>query len=140
MISPLLCGGVMKSLIMSIESSILTRITTYVAENKILTALEAEASRNMADEANSVEINDMKYNGKEPKINMVISDHKEVVETFEENSKLQRLDCIYDDEPLGIEKYPLDSTQRMQAQDLLEEIDLGDGSVKMPTVERVFYH
>ena len=122
------------------ESSILTRITAYVAENKMLTALEAEASRNMADEANSVEINDMKYNGKEPKINMVISDHKEVVETFEENSKLQRLDCIYDDEPLGIEKYPLDSTQRMQAQDLLEEIDLGDGSVKMPTVERVFYH
>jgi len=39
----------------------------------------------------------------------------------------QRLDCIYDDEPLGFEKDPMGSAQKMQAQDPLEEVDLGDG-------------
>ncbi|PNY08742.1 hypothetical protein L195_g005274 [Trifolium pratense] len=46
---------------------------------------------------------------------------------------IQKLDCIYDEEPLGFEKYPLSSSQKMQAQDPLEEIDIGDGSIKRPT-------
>lgn len=37
----------------------------------------------------------------------------------------QRLDTIYDDEPLGFEKDPLASNPKMLAQDPLEEIDLG---------------
>src|ERR1044072_6972687 len=45
----------------------------------------------------------------------------------------QRLDCIYDDEPLGFERDPQISTKRMQAQDPLEEVDLGDSEVKRPT-------
>ena len=45
----------------------------------------------------------------------------------------QRLDCIYDDEPFGFERDPQISTKRMQAQNPLEEIDLGDGEVKRPT-------
>jgi len=45
----------------------------------------------------------------------------------------QRLDCIYDDNPLGFEKDPMGSAKRMQAQDPLEEVDMGDGSEKMPT-------
>src|ERR1044072_3086790 len=45
----------------------------------------------------------------------------------------QRLDCIYDDEAFGFEKDPHISTKRMQAQDPLEEVDLGDGEVKRPT-------
>ncbi|WJX60185.1 hypothetical protein P8452_45419 [Trifolium repens] len=45
----------------------------------------------------------------------------------------QRLDCIYDEEPLGFEKDPISSSQRMQAQDPLQEIDIGNGSVKRPT-------
>ncbi|KAK2436375.1 hypothetical protein QL285_021373 [Trifolium repens] len=45
----------------------------------------------------------------------------------------QRLDCIYDEEPLGFEKDPLNETPKMQAQDPLEEIDIGNGSVKRPT-------
>ncbi|XP_057451900.1 uncharacterized protein LOC130743686 [Lotus japonicus] len=43
-----------------------------------------------------------------------------------------RLDCIYDDGPLGFEKPLVDAT-KMEAQDPLEEVDLGDGSKKMPT-------
>ncbi|CAJ2638053.1 unnamed protein product [Trifolium pratense] len=49
------------------------------------------------------------------------------------DGKKQRLDCIYDDEPLGFEKDPHSSIQRMQAQDPLQEVDIGDGSVKRPT-------
>ncbi|PNX86187.1 hypothetical protein L195_g042264 [Trifolium pratense] len=49
------------------------------------------------------------------------------------NGEKQSLDCIYDDEPLGFEKDPHSSTQRMQAQDPLQEIDIGDGSIKRPT-------
>ena len=40
----------------------------------------------------------------------------------------QKLDCIYDDEPLGFEEDP-----KMRAQDPLEEVDIGDGTVKRPT-------
>jgi len=45
----------------------------------------------------------------------------------------QKLDCIYDDEPLGFEEDPMGSTTKMKAQDPLEEVDIGDGSVKRPT-------
>jgi hypothetical protein len=45
----------------------------------------------------------------------------------------QKLDCIYDDEPLGFEEDPMGSTIKMKAQDPIEEVDLGDGSVKRPT-------
>jgi len=84
------------------------KITAYVAENKFKAAKEAEIL------------------------------HKEVIETLVEDTKDdlvdgQRLDCIYDDEPLGFEKDPLGSTTKMRAQDPLEEVDLGDGSVKRPT-------
>jgi len=45
----------------------------------------------------------------------------------------QRLDWVYDDEPLGFEKDPMGSAKRMKAQDPLEEVDMGDGSIKRPT-------
>jgi len=45
----------------------------------------------------------------------------------------QRLDYVFDDEPLGFEKNPFLSTKKIQAQDPLEEIDLGYGSIKRPT-------
>ena len=45
----------------------------------------------------------------------------------------QKLDCIYDDEPLGFEEDPMGSTIKMKARDPLEEVDIGDGSVKRPT-------
>lgn len=48
-------------------------------------------------------------------------------------SESRRLDCIYDNDPLGFEKNPQNETQKMQAQDPLEEIDLGNGTTKRPT-------
>ena len=45
----------------------------------------------------------------------------------------QKLDCIYDDEHLGFKEDPLGSTTKMNAQDPLEEVDLGDAYVKKPT-------
>src|ERR1044072_3138148 len=118
------------------ESSILAQITAYMAENRIMTALEAKTeenlalkgnpieSENLALKANSFEIDDVEQNGQKPNNKMVISDHTKLVEIPRENSKFQRLDCIYDDEPLGFEKDLQDSTKRMQAQDPLEENDL----------------
>jgi len=38
----------------------------------------------------------------------------------------QKLDCIFEDEPLGFKKYLSLETKKIQAQDPLEEIDLGD--------------
>jgi len=47
--------------------------------------------------------------------------------------KGQKLDCVFDDEPSGFEKVLSSANIKIQAQDPLEEIDLGDGSVKRPT-------
>jgi len=59
---------------------------------------------------------------------------KNVNDNFQYSSmENQRLDCIYDDETLGFEKDPMGPTQKMQAQDPLEEVDLGDGTIKRPT-------
>lgn len=51
----------------------------------------------------------------------------------QDEDKGQRLDAIYDDETLGFEKDTLATNIKMLAQDLLEEIDLGEGSTKRPT-------
>src|SRR4051812_4304816 len=83
----------------------------YLAENKERTDLEAELEKNMAIEAMMVKNED------NPEV-----DHQ-----------VERLDGIYDDEPLGFEMDPPGSVKRMQAQDPLEEIDLGDGVIKRPT-------
>jgi len=45
----------------------------------------------------------------------------------------QKLDCVFDDEPLRFEKDPSLANKKIHAQDPLEEIDLGDESVKRPT-------
>jgi len=84
------------------------KITAYVTENKLNAAKEAVILQ------------------------------KEAIETLVEDTKddlidSQWLDCIYDEEPLGFKKDPLGSTTKMRAHDPLEEVDLGDGSVRMPT-------
>ena len=43
------------------------------------------------------------------------------------------LDCIYEEEPLGFEKDTRDNFLKIQAQDPLEEVDLGDGTIKRIT-------
>ncbi|XP_058732908.1 uncharacterized protein LOC131604489 [Vicia villosa] len=75
-------------------------------------ALEAELEESMAVEAMIVKNE-----------NSQVVDHQ-----------VERFDGIYDDEPLGFEMDPEGSVKRMQAQDPLEEIDLGDGDTKRPTI------
>lgn len=48
-------------------------------------------------------------------------------------SESHMLECIYDDEPLRFEKDSITSTKKMQSWDSLEEIDLGDGTIKRST-------
>ncbi|CAJ2653075.1 unnamed protein product [Trifolium pratense] len=87
------------------------------AENRIKMALEAiNIQEDMAVEANGD-----------------LRDELALEASEVNDGKKQRLDCIYDDEPLGFEKDPHSSIQRMQAQDPLQEVDIGDGSVKRPT-------
>lgn len=83
------------------------QITTYLMEKQEKTTLEAKLHLKLANEANMV---------------------RGVDYTLE-----HRLDCIYDDKPLGFDKDPSISIEKIKAQDPLEEIYLGDGSIKRPT-------
>ncbi|XP_039686971.1 uncharacterized protein [Medicago truncatula] len=82
--------------------------TAYLAENEFQTAKEAECLKQEEIE-------------------------KLADGSIDDGVEDQKLDCIYDDEPLGFEEDPMGSTTKMKAQDPLEEIDLGDGTVKRPT-------
>lgn len=104
----------MQSLKMTIESESLARISAYLAENKRKSALEAEKLQTLAIKAKVKECED----GQQGQTTA---------------SESQMLDCIYDNEPLRFDKDPLNELQRMQAQDPLKEIDLGDGVIKRPT-------
>jgi len=100
------------------EQSAWNRIATYLTENEIKKALEAELQQKM----------------------VVETVKKDVIEAFNEEPKDmivegQKLDGIFDDEPSGFEKDTPSSNKKIQAQHPLEEIDLGDGSIKRPTYE-----
>jgi hypothetical protein len=103
-----------------IKSSTREKISVYIAESKIKTALEAaKLQTNMAFEAN-----------------VELQNNVALIANSANNGNVpdvQRLDCIYDEEPLGFEKDFSSSSHKMQAQDPLQEIDIGDGSVKRPT-------
>jgi hypothetical protein len=86
-----------------IKPSFWDKITAYLVETQLNTAKEAEVLQ------------------------------KEGIEITDDLIDDQKLDCIYDDEPLGFEEDPMGSTIKMKAQDPLEEVDLGDDSVKRPT-------
>jgi len=90
------------------EPNIWDKITAYMAENKSNAAKEVEI---LQKDENEILV-------------------KERDDDFVED---QKLDCIYDDEPLGFEEDPMGSTTKMRAQDPLEEVDIGDGSVKRLT-------
>jgi len=83
------------SALMMTEPNVWEKITACVAENSEKAALEAkiEQERSIKD-AND----DFQFSSIES----------------------QRLDCIYDDEPLGFEKDPMGSTEKMKAHDPLE--------------------
>jgi len=93
---------------MTTEPNVWEKITAYVAENNEKAALEAEI-----EQERSI---------------------KDVDDDFPFNLiESQRLDCIYDNEPLDFEKNPMGSIEKMKVRDPLEEVDLGDRSAKRPT-------
>ena len=53
------------------------------------------------------------------------------VAPFKENE--QRMDAIYEEEPLGFEKVSVALNAKMRAHNLLKEVDLGDRTLKRPT-------
>jgi len=77
------------------EQDAWNRITTYLAENKIKKALEAKLQQKM----------------------VIRTIEKDVVETVDDEPKeimdeVQKLDCIFYDEPLGFEKDPSLETRK----------------------------
>ena len=111
------------SLMMMTESSTLQKILAYVAENRMIAALEAEV-KYVAPKANEQVLSKTRpgkdFDPEPPNLGT-----KDFID--------QRLDAIYDDEPLGFEKDPLAHNVRMLAQDPLEEVNLGEGPVNRPT-------
>jgi len=100
-------GGKMSALMMT-EPNVWEKITAYVAKKN-----ENEALKAKIEQEKSI---------------------KDANDAFQFSSiESQRLDSIYDDEPLDFEKDTMGSTDKMMAQDPLEEVDLGDGSIKRPT-------
>lgn len=94
------------------ESESLAQNSAYLAENKRKSILERKRLHNLACEAESLDDGRL--------------DHTTA-------SEIRRLDCIYDNEPLGFEKNPQNESPKMQVQDPIEEIDLGNGTTKRPT-------
>ena len=111
------------SLVMMTESQTLQKISAYVAESRMIAALEAEV-KYMAFEANE-QVLSKTGPGKDF--------DPEPPDLGTKDLRDQRLDAIYDDEPLGFEKDPLANNVKMLVQDPLEEVNLGEGPVKKPT-------
>jgi len=55
---------------------------------------------------------------------------------YEEKGEESRLDCIYDNSPLGFEKPMSSGLKNMEPQDPLEEINLGTEENQKPTYVR----
>jgi hypothetical protein len=101
------------------ESNYYQKISAYLAENKKKTALEAEI-QNMAAQAIDTKTMEGKY-------------QTPPNEGQTSTPMDQRLDAIYDQEPLGFEKDPESTSAKMLAQDPLEEVNIGDGVEKRVT-------
>src|ERR1044072_2608768 len=130
---PMISGGDTREKTPMSEADALDKITAYMAENRINAALEAGLYHKMALEAIHVEKHESNRNIvlRPQDLNLLTDEHHSIKEEGIRTN--QRLDCIYDDEPLGFERDPSISTKRMQAQDSLEEVNLGDGEIKRPT-------
>lgn len=102
------------------ELEALQMISAYVSENRLRAALEAEI--HMVVEATNMEIHDV-----EPGVEF---EPEPPDKSQHLGLQSQRLDCIYDNEPLGFEKDLMASTTKMLSHDTLEEVDLGDGEIK----------
>lgn len=100
----------------------LKRISACKVENKQQSALEAEV-KNM----------DVKANKEFHKLGPGKDFDPERPDKVQDEDQSQRLDAIYNEEPLGFKKDPLAININILAQDPLEEIELGEGLTKRPT-------
>src|ERR1044072_88787 len=123
---PVLCGGYTKEKVLMSEANALDRITAYMAENRINAALEAELEQNMALEAITVKNSENDLNmvnrPNDTELQAGVFDNVEGKGT----PATQRLDCIYDVEPLGFERDPQILTKRMQSEQQIEEVNIRD--------------
>src|SRR3954463_4401768 len=118
----------MMTLVMS-ESAFFEKISAYVAENKRKAAFEAELSSAKIDTVPIKEgITEL-----EVRTSFELPEDMVPVEEIIREEPSQRLDAIYDEEPLGFEKDPMASNIKMMAQDPLEEVNLGDNDQKRIT-------
>src|SRR3954464_8286096 len=116
------------TLIMS-ESVFFEKISAYVAENKRKAALEAELSNTKMDTVLTKEgITEL-----EIRTSFELPEDTAPDEEIIREGPNQRLDAIYDEEPLGFEKDPMASNIKMLARDPLEEVNLGDNDQKRIT-------
>ena len=115
--------GPTKTLTMS-ESKFFGKISAYLAENKLRAALEA-GEKYMVVEAKGKVVH-----SKGPGVHFKPKPPDEEA-PFEGSDR--KLDGIYDEEPLGFENDLVAPNAKMGEEDPLEEIDLGDGSIKRPT-------
>ena len=111
------------NLVIIIQAASRNRIVANVAVTMMIAALESEV-KYMATQANDQEL---------PSAGPGKDFDPEPPDIMPEGMQEQRLDAIYDDEPLGFEKDPLANNIKMLAQDPLEEINLGEGLEKKPT-------
>ena len=93
------------------ELKALQMILAYIAENKLNSALEAEVE-NMVVEAKNSQV------PRKGAILVVELEPLDKLEMHKDNVDEKRLDCIYGDEPLGLEKEHKAPT-KMQPQDPL---------------------
>lgn len=101
----------------------------YVVKNILKADLEAEIPH-MVVEANELEVFDM---GQRINVELNPVEMMQPTGIKVDGLKSLRLDCIYDDEPLGFEKDLVASATKMHPQDSLEEVNLGDEIIKRPT-------
>lgn len=91
------------------EFDALERISTYVAKNRLKAALEAEIPH-MVVEVSELEVfNVAQRINIEPKL----IEMPQPADVEDDGLKIQRIDCIYDDEPLGFEKDLIASATKM---------------------------
>lgn len=114
--------GDMNLVIMS-EAKTLERISAYIAEKRLKVALEAEVEY-MVVEAKKAIVH-LEGHG--------IDFEPEPPDKEQHEVQSERLDAIYDEEPLGFERDPLAPNLKMLVHGPLEEIDLGEGTKKRPT-------
>src|ERR1044072_4435280 len=98
---PVISGGCTREKIPMSEANSLDKITAYMAENRINAALEAGLFHKMGLEAITVEKdqNNQDMVRQPHDSELLTNDHPNEKEGGISTS--QRLDCIYDDEPLG---------------------------------------